>query len=244
MPIANKPSQSPLHQWQKHKSKQRVEWELPRKLYHSIHGLIMITLYTLLPSWRAHDFLPILIPPFLLYFYIDHLRLVDPNVNTAFVKVAGKTMRPAERLAIRLTSSSAYMAGLLVALCVFEKRVAVLACLYLAFVDTAAAFGGRLASLYLGSNLNKKIGYSLQLKPSIHLARTDKSVGGFVAAFMTAAVIYYYMVNGPNVWQLTLGGLIGGVAEAVTIDGVDDDLSLPLLAGTMLTLFKSFLGLQ
>lgn len=250
MPVANPNNKSiaadppPQHHWQKHKpaSKPRIDWELPRKLYHSIHGVVMILLYTRLPNWQGTDFLPLLIPPFLLYFYLDHRRLMDPNVNSKFVRVASRTMRPAERLAIRLTSSTAYMAGILVSLSVFGKRVAVLACLYLAFVDTAAAFGGRAGSLWLGPNWNRKVGWCVVTSPW-GVVRSEKSIGGFVAAFVTAAIIYAVMIENANVAKMAISGIIGGLSEAVTIDGIDDDLSLPLLAGVMLTVLRSFLGL-
>lgn len=222
------------------KQHKRVDWELPRKLYHSVHGVLVLVLYYCLPHWQALDFLPFLLPPFLLYFYLDHLRIVNPKVNQQFLKIAGMTMRPAERLGLRLTSSSAYMAGILVSLTVFEKRVAVMACLFLAFVDTAAAFGGRAAGLWWPRG-NLRVGFNLTIWPRFGLVKSAKSIGGFMAAFVTASLIYGSMCGTSSVPNIVLAGCIGGVSEGFTIDGVDDDLSLPLLTGTLLTLFKTVL---
>ncbi len=61
---------------------------------------------------------------------------------------------------------------------------------------------------------------------------------------MTGALIYaVYKQFDAGLLELIVIGLIAGLSELITIEDVDDDLSLPLFAGLMMTMMRDYLKL-
>ena len=101
----------------------------------------------------------------------------------------------------------------------FERSVCIVSLLMLAWGDTAAAFGGR--------------AYKMVYPPEEGKER-KKTLAGCLCAFLVGAVIVGY-VWGKN---LFVGGMICAAGEYITLFGLDDNLTMPVICAVLLTIFK------
>ncbi|KAH8102311.1 hypothetical protein BXZ70DRAFT_931436 [Cristinia sonorae] len=226
-----------------------IDWEIPRKALHSSIGLVTLYLYTHHVPPRPvitalGSVLAVVIPA-------DVLRLQSPAFERLFERVLGAFMRESEK---KSTNGVIwYIFGVLFVLAVYPVDVAVVSILILAFADTAASTIGRLWG-YLTPPLPRNLPIlGLPLAPR-------KSLAGFLAAVVTGATVVagfwgwtvqMGVANPLWTWENGLveaqtdvlsgwaglavlsvvGGLVSGVAEALDLGSLDDNLTLPIISG-------------
>ncbi|THH29166.1 hypothetical protein EUX98_g5024 [Antrodiella citrinella] len=231
------------------KAATRIDWEIPRKALHSSIGIVTLYLYTHHIPPRPviialSTFLAIAVP-------VDFLRLRSPAFERIFERYVGLFMRDSEK---KSTNGVIwYLLGVIFVLSVYPVDVAVVSILILAFADTAASTIGRLwGSLTPPLPRNIPI-LGLPLAPR-------KSLAGFMAATVVGAMVVagfwgWTVALGvaEPVWTWSDGlveaktgllsgwvglcvlsvvsGLVSGVAEALDLGSLDDNLTLPIISG-------------
>ncbi|KIK81889.1 hypothetical protein PAXRUDRAFT_101169, partial [Paxillus rubicundulus Ve08.2h10] len=243
-------------------AKKAVDWEIPRKALHSSIGFFTIYLYTSHGSPRhvviaLSTALAVLIP-------IDILRLRYPSFERAFEQCVGIFMRDNEK-----KSSNGviwYVLGVNSVLSTLPLDIAVVSVLILSWADTAASTFGRLYGR-LTPPLPQRLFGVLPLAPRKSLAGfIAASVTGATVATGFWALVGPMRDSGLTwSWEggvspafsggglgstafsgwvgiVTIGvvaGLVSGVAEALDLGSVDDNLTLPIVTGGCLWgLFK------
>ncbi|KAG2131020.1 hypothetical protein DEU56DRAFT_814474 [Suillus clintonianus] len=241
--------------------KKEIDWEIPRKVLHSSIGFFTIYLYTSQGNPQKvvialSSALAILVP-------IDILRLKYPLFERAFEKCVGIFMRDSEK-----KSSNGviwYILGANTALIALPLDIAVVSILILSWADTAASTFGRLWGPLTPPLPARLLGLPLASRKSLAGFIAASLTGAAAAAgFWTclgpmrdnltwswdAGVSSAFSggsVEGGKVFSGWVGltvvtvcaGLVSGVAEALDLGSVDDNFSLPIIAGGCLWgLFK------
>ncbi|KAG8845285.1 hypothetical protein FRB96_002574 [Tulasnella sp. 330] len=214
------------------------EWEIPRKVLHSSIGVGVVYLYSTRPDnvkpvvYALSASLAVIIPA-------DIIRLRYPAFEKVYEKVLGILMRESER----------------------DSPNGVIC---LSWCDTAASTFGRLFGRYTPALPRRIPFLNLPLAPKKSLAgSTAATLTGAITAigFWGYAVPMWQGYShlaasewGPVSWKwagahgvgimsggaMSLGlvglvvGLISGVTEALDLGGIDDNLSLPIISGTVL----------
>lgn len=188
-----------------------------RKFYHCVMGLFCFSMYGFVLTYpQAVAMLGTVGGTFIL---LDVLRLRSHRLNHIVVQWFGPLMRRNELKG--LSANSYYVLGMFTVLVLFAKPVALLSILYLAFGDPAAAIVG---SLY-----GKRRWFD---KKSV-----EGSLGNFaVCAVVTLlfATFYLGLTPPPALLLAVLGGGIATFAELIPFP-IDDNFSLPVIAGLFLT---------
>ncbi|TFK21015.1 hypothetical protein FA15DRAFT_646236 [Coprinopsis marcescibilis] len=235
-----------------------VDYEIPRKLLHGSIGFLALYLYltegdpkkVVVTLWSA---LAIIYPA-------DMLRLRSRRFARLYESLLGFLMRENEKESVN--GVVWYILGANTVLSLFPIDVATVAILILSWADTAASTFGRL----YGRNTPKLP----ERSPVLGLPfATRKSVAGFIASSITGACIaigfWGYLAplrssvqdtawtwegginnaGGGGLLGLAVigivAGLVSGVAEALDLGAIDDNLSLPIISGTCLYgFFKLF----
>ncbi|KAJ3566192.1 hypothetical protein NP233_g7151 [Leucocoprinus birnbaumii] len=167
------------------KQKQKVDWEIPRKLLHSSIGFFTLYLYitessvsrVTLVLWSS---LCIIVPA-------DLLRLRSPSFERLYERVLGFLMRESEK-----SSTNGviwYILGVNFALQFYPRDVATVAILILSWADTAASTIGRL----YGPSSPRLPSHLCIPHPKLPIIKIPlaprKSYAGFIAASLTGAMI-------------------------------------------------------
>lgn len=236
----------------------KIDWEIPRKVLHSSIGFFTVYLYLSQGSpktvvyvlWSA---LAIIAPA-------DVLRLRYPAFERLYERCLGSLMRESEKHTTN--GVTWYILGVNFALMFYPLDVATVAILILSWADTAASTVGRLCRGYTPALPSRLPILRLPLAPR-------KSVAGFIAASVTGACIavafwgwiapvredpadvtWWWNTgvkstgHGPTGWLgLTVigavTGIVSGIAEALDLGSLDDNLTLPIISGAcMLGFFK------
>lgn len=180
---------------------------LRRRLFHLVAGLAIALAAWFLPGDRLLVWLGTVT---LLYLAFEFTRLRVPRLNRWFFRYFGSLLREAE--ATRVTTSSYVLIAALISYRVFGRDIAVLCVSFLAVGDVAAGVVG------------------------CHMGRTrlfGKSLEGDVACFISClatgfALCYAGLDVGPIA---VLTGSLAATAGQGIPSPVDDNLTLPLLAG-------------
>ncbi|KAH7929269.1 hypothetical protein BV22DRAFT_1003061 [Leucogyrophana mollusca] len=231
--------------------KKPVDWEIPRKALHSSIGFFTIYLYTSHGSptrvvVALSTALAVLVP-------VDVLRLRYPAFERAFEKCVGIFMRDSEK-----KSSNGviwYILGANATLLAFPLDIAVVAILILSWADTAASTFGRmfgprtpalprpfaprkslagfLAAAITGACI--AAGFWTWIGPLRDADLTWSRAQGVSPAFVGKNSPDSEGA-GPGGWAglaviSLFVGLVTGVAEALDLGPIDDNLSLPIIAG-------------
>jgi diacylglycerol kinase (CTP) len=248
----------------------KIDWEIPRKLFHSSIGFV--TLYLYASHGSPERVVVVLSSAMLIIVPADILRLNYPPFERTYERMVGFLMRESEKN--HTNGVIWYIVGVVFVLALYPLDVAVLSIMILSWADTAASTFGRL----WGSRtppLPARVPFlGLPLAPR-------KSLAGFLAAFVTGtAVVFSFWswfapavggvdptwdwtrgVSGPGVDGSSLGqgvrtilreagfeglptggivglvivslfsGLVTGIAEALDLGNLDDNLTLPILSG-------------
>lgn len=185
----------------------RTEGAQPwRRLFHAAAGVgIAGGLLVLDPPWGAAVGLLALLT--LIAAGVDLLRLTRPAVNVLFFRVLRPLASPREAQGV--ASSTWYLLGILLAVAVFPRPVAIPAILVLALADPAASYLGRRWG-------RRRLG-----------AGTAEGSLVFLGVALAVLVPAAGWVVGAAVALLT------AAAEAAPLP-VDDNLLIPLLSGALL----------
>lgn len=239
----------------------KLDLEIPRKVLHASIGFFTLYLYVsdsdvrkiTLVLWTA---LAIIVPA-------DLLRFRSQRFERTYERFLGFLMRESEKNSVN--GVVWYILGVNFVLSLYPQDVATVAILILSWADTAASTFGRL----YGSSTRKLPArlpiFRIPLAPR-------KSLAGFTAASITGALIavgFWSLVapfrNGGRdvTWALEGGiraaghgggwaalaiiglvaGVVSGVAEALDLGSLDDNLTLPIISGGCILGFLKLLGI-
>ncbi|KAJ7030962.1 hypothetical protein C8F04DRAFT_960936 [Mycena alexandri] len=249
--------------------KKKIDWEIPRKVFHSSIGFITLGLY-LTPSISPRAVALVLWGALAVIAPTDVVRLRVPAVERVYEKALGFLMRESERTGTNGTLW--YILGVNFALTFYPIDVATVAILILSWADTAASTLGRMygpRTAPLPSSENPR-GAPRRLKTPF---APRKSTAGFSAACVAGAAValaFWWGVGGMNIGRgvaemrtvkegdgghattparfgvrgvaglvalVLTAGVVSGVAEALDLGGLDDNLTLPIISGGALMLF-------
>lgn len=199
----------------------RSELHLKRRIWHVTVGAIcLFCFYFFKMNIKVWAWTSLLIG--FIGFAIDFLRLKNPKLNTYLTKRFGPLMRRSESLSF--SGLPFYALGVALSIFLYKEEIAVLSILYLIFADPIASIVG----VYLGKD---------RLLP-------NKTLQGTVASFgMCLFVGFIYIssldIHHPNTIMLIfLGAIAGALSELLSAFNVDDNLTIPVLSGALLTAFN------
>ena len=147
---------------------------------------------------------------------VELLRFKNPKFKTIFFKLVGNMLWKNEDR--RLTGATTLLIGALVCALFFSKQVAITSLFFLAIGDTLA---------YV-------IGYSIG-KTNIMGKKTLE--GGL--AFFTSSVIVVLIMRSINPIVGIAGAFIGCLVELLPWE-IDDNLSIPIIAGVVMEALSKF----
>jgi dolichol kinase len=205
--------------------KQKSELHLSRKVWHFTTLALVALVFNLVPmklTWLFEVVACAAIIP------IDVMRLRRPKLNDFALKIFGPLMRRHEY--DRLSGMTYLLIGLAYLLLLHDRHVITLTVLFLAVGDPIASYCGI------------KFG-----KDRIVGQKTLQGSFGAFAACTVIALAYCYFSNIMVERVLIvapLAGLIGAASELTPIGKLDDNLTFPIMASTLLwLLFKVYGGL-
>ncbi len=191
---------------------------LGRKLYHLIGGIGLLSLYYLLGRKRALIFYAAL---FILVLGLDLMRLRIPSINRFLFTKFHSFIRTSEEH--KLTGTSPYVLGIASSLYFYRIDIATAAICFLAFGDVAATtIGERYGRTKIG----------------------DKSLEGTIA-FVVAALLVGSLLPlaGISITRaiILIGAVVAAGVELLPLP-VNDNLSIPLVSGGVMTLVAWMTG--
>ena len=180
--------------------------EILRKMVH-LATLIIPVGYALTSEDTAIVFL---VPFFIALLVVDLLRHFHSGLASLFRKYfLGRVLREEENATFM--GSTYFLFSAILTILLFPKSIAIVSLLFLILSDTAAALVG------------KRIG---------RISLFGKTLEGSVAFCLTSLLIVWIYPN-LNLLSGFLGALGATIAEVLPI-GVDDNLTIPLVAGTIM----------
>jgi diacylglycerol kinase (CTP) len=193
--------------------------ELPRKALHASIGFCVLYLYHLGISQKTAFLLCLVTTTFVLG--IEACRFYLPAFNHFILSVLSAFSRSKETK--NLTGSFYFILGIDFCIALLPIRLAVLAILLASWCDPIASLSGRLFGKYTFVIRGKKT--------------FAGAIGCFLAGFFTSQ-FYFSSILHQNLsvaWYLFCGAL-ACASELVNVCGLNDNLIMPILTGTALTL--------
>lgn len=157
-----------------------------------------------------------------IFFFMDLTRLLSERINISLSKGVGRFKIYKSKEEKRFSSITLFLMGVFLTFIIFNRNTAILSLGFLVFGDMAA----------------KIIGISYG-KRRIFKNPLSKTVEGFLG-FMAAAVSVSYfswVFDLHPLWISICGAIIAAIVESLPLS-VDDNLSVPILSGAIMTLFK------
>ena len=186
-----------------------------RGLFHIFGGLVICMAALFLPRTALLIALAAITFPFLIF---ELVRFNQPGINRWFVSFFKSLLREEE--ALRLTGTSYMLIASLIIFTVFERDIAILSLAFLAVGDATA--------MMVGMQIGKRrlLGKTL--------------AGDLVCIISCLAIgsIFYFSVISLPFPIIIVGALVGSISEALSLP-VNDNLSMPLLAGIAMTLMQN-----
>ena len=201
--------------------KEKKDLHLLRKLWHCLPGLslALVLYFKILPVYAVVILLGL---GFLTVSFIELLRLNHRQFNTWTIKFSKHIIRREELK--QISGVPYYLGSCFLVLLIFNTHIATLSILYLAFGDPLASLVG------------------IKYGAGSHKFSNGKSIVGTLAGItvcMIITMIYGTAVN----WSLAtifplafFGGLAGGLSETFVIDDINDNLFIPLVSATVLSI--------
>ncbi len=155
-----------------------------------------------------------------IFFFMDLTRLLSERVNISLTKMGRFKIYKAKE-AKRFSSMTLFLMSVFLIFIIFDRNIAILSLGFLVFGDMAAKIIG--------------ISYGRRriFKP---LSKTVEGFLGFMAA--AVSVSYFSWIFGIRpLWISICGAVIAAIVESLPLS-VDDNLSVPLLSGAIMTFFK------
>ncbi|CAO1616414.1 unnamed protein product [Parajaminaea phylloscopi] len=152
--------------------KSKKSWEIPRKIFHSSHGFLVLYLYL------SHHNLADIVRALSIFLGIvitaDVIRLNNAGFEKVYEKVLGFLMRESEK--DKVNGVVWYLVGVIFSLHFYPADIACVSIMILSWADTAASVFGRLFGRYTPP------------LPSPPFA-SRKSLSGFLAAWLAAGAV-------------------------------------------------------
>jgi len=233
-----------------------IDWEIPRKVFHSTPGLVTIVLYFLRPKDLSVIITP-LSTALVIVMSADVLRLHHQGFAGSYERLLGCLMRESEKT--KLNGVVWYMIGVITVLSAYPRDVAVASILLLSWADTAASIFGRLYGPKTGKLPSRLLGFIPLLSRKSVAGSSAALLVGFLVSVIFWGVCTSGMGNGleeaqwqwnqgcnggwPGLMMLGVGaGLITSLIEAMDLGSLDDNLTLPVLGGGALWGWLKLLG--
>jgi len=200
--------------------KNKSDLHIARKVWHVTGVFTMFLAWWFFPQWLS---MTLLIVGWLMFVPADFLRQKNPDVNRTLSNIFRPIMRSSELN--RLAGTSYLLTGAVIITICFHKHVVGLSLLFLAFADPIASYVG------IKYGKDKIFGH--------------KSVQGFVAAFFVCSVLcflflFYNQVQEHLLVVSLFAGMVGAMAELIPIWKLDDNLTMPVLSCTGLSVLFYF----
>jgi len=189
-----------------------------RKFYHAFGGLFLLAVYFIAGRRPAFVIYALLLSGILAF---DLARIRLPAFGRWAQARLASLLRPDEEG--KISGSPSYILGIALALFFFDLPVATAAVLFLAFGDVAASIVGE------AWGRTKFLGKSLE------------GTAAFVAAGLLAGMAAAALGYGPPFPVLITGAIAAAAAEALTPKSLNDNFTIPLLSGLVMTLVGSAL---
>lgn len=188
-----------------------MDSEFRRKIFHEI-GLLIPLCYTFYDKKDAIFGMSIIV---LIFVFMEFLRLRYNFGNEFIPKVVGKTVRDYEK--VDLSAATYFIISSFFTILLYDKFVAMAAISYNSIGDFFSAIIGRRfgKTKYMGGK---------------------KSIEGSIACFVSCFIVGFLIFN-PLV--AVIGALAATFAEGFLIE-VNDNLSIPIISGFVLTLVSLF----
>lgn len=229
----------------------KIDWEIPRKTLHSSIGFL--TLYLYYSHGSPHAVVVVLTLALAIVIPADVLRLNHSGFERVYERCLGALMRESEK-----KSSNGviwYMLGAIFVLYFYPLDVAVVSILILSWADTAASTIGRLWGSRTPRLPKRLLGLPLAPRKSV-----AGFIAGSLTGAAIVAGFWGWVAPAGNIqpaWTWTegpvalnsasaggllsgwtglgllavVGGVISGVAEALDLGSLDDNLTLPIISG-------------
>ncbi len=206
------------------KLRKRSDLHLTRKIWHVLSVFIIILIHLFSPK-NVID--AILIFAWISCLFTEVSRLRSEKMNRLVISILGPVMRQGE---INKISGLTYMLiGVSILHTTFSENIITLSLLFLCMADPAAS--------YIGIRFGKR---KLLL---------NKTFEGFITAFSVCFIIAwtFFTIENlmPNHIIITslLAGLSGAFSELIPVGKLDDNLTLPVISASLLSvIFYFFTG--
>jgi diacylglycerol kinase (CTP) len=251
-----------------HTAVSRIDFEIPRKLLHSSIGFL--TLYLYVSEANVDSIVKALWLALCVILPADLLRFRSSRFERTYERVLGSFMRESEKNSIN--GVVWYILGVNFVLSFYPQDVATVAILILSWADTAASTLGRLYGANTRKLPSHLPFLRLPLAPRKSLAGfmaatftasaialgfwayvAPMRAGGAETTWSWVSGVRRISENG-DVTDLGVGGLfgliaisvvsglVGGVAEALEVGPLDDNLTLPIISGGCILGFFKLIG--
>lgn len=200
--------------------KEKKDLHLMRKVWHCIPGLALVAIiyYKLIPHYTLVILLGL---AFLGVSCLELLRLNYRQFNKLTIKFSKHIIRREELK--QISGVPYYLGSCFLVLLIFNTHIACLSILYLALGDPFASLMG------------------IKYGAGSHKFQNGKSIVGTLGGIticMIATMVYGTLVD----WELStifplafFGGLAGGLSETFVIEDINDNLFIPLVSATVLS---------
>ena len=201
--------------------KQKKDLHILRKIWHMIPGvsLVIFIYYRPIPLYLITILLGV---AFLTVAFIELLRLNYRQFNKLTIKFSRHIIRREELK--QISGVPYYVGACFLVLLFFNVHIASLSILYLAFGDPLASFFG------------------IKFGEGSYKFKNGKSLIGTLAGItvcMITTMVYGTILN----WDVSLiyplafyGGLAGGLSETFVLEDINDNLFIPVVSATVLSI--------
>ncbi len=155
----------------------------------------------------------ILIPFILIFIFIDIFRLKNKKILKAIMKTKEK----------RISGITLLLISFLICVIIFQKEIAILALTFTIIGDNFASFiGSKYSQIQI--RLFKKSFESLFLF--------------FATSFFSGLILITFNWIQVSFWLVLLGSISAAIIEIISTKIIDDNLSVPVLSGVIMTLLS------
>jgi len=195
----------------------RNHLQIPRRLFHLLGGLGIISIYGFLFDHLTA--VHVIGTAACFFFIFEHARIRYPEYNAFFTKMAKPFLRAEEHL--KESALMPFIIGVFLTILSFPKSIALAAILVLSFSDPLAAIFGILFSKH-----KNKAGKSF-----------EGSLAFFISSFLCIFLFFHFSQNSINYINLLMMALIASLVltfvERIP-SRLDDNLIIPIASGFIL----------
>lgn len=201
--------------------KAKKDLHLLRKFWHSLPGLALVV-FIHLQIIPLFVLIPLLGLAFIIVAALELLRLNYRQFNKLTIKFSRHIIRREELR--QISGIPFYLGSCFLVLLIFNVHIAQLSILYLALGDPFASFMG----IKFGGD-------------SYKFANGKSIIGtlGAISICMISTMVYGTLINWPlsTIFPLAFfGGLAGGLSETFALEDINDNLFIPLVSATVLSI--------